>query len=155
VYGKIHLKVVKITMDEIVKMLDENLEYVAHEMKGDIIYIRVISKREEAICPYCGQACIKVHSHYFRVFQDLPIQGKKVKIVLDNRKFFCKNEECSHKTFAERFSFLTRSATKTNRLQKEILNVSLNQSSVSASQYLSKSCCTVGKSTICNLLKKR
>ena len=155
IYGKIYLKAVKIIMDEIVKMLDENLEYVTHEIEDNTIYIHVSSSREEAICPYCGQLSIKVHSHYPRIFQDLPIQGKKVKIVLDNRKFFCKNEDCSHKTFAEKFSFLARNATKTDRLQEEILNVSLNQSSISASQYLNKSCCTVVKSTICSLLKKR
>lgn len=142
-------------MDEIIKMLGENLEYISHEIKDGTIFIYVASKREEAICPYCGQISVKVHSCYPRTFQDLPIQGKKVKIVLDNRKFFCKNEDCGHKTFAEGFPFLKRSATKTNRLQEEILSVSLNQSSISASQYLRKSCCTVGKSTICNLLKKR
>lgn len=142
-------------MDEIVKMLDENLEYVNHEILGDTMYLYVESMHDEAICPYCGQTSLKVHSHYPRRFQDLPIQGKKVRIVLNNRKFFCNNVDCSHKTFAEGFSFLKRSATKTNRLQEEILNVSLNQSSVSASQYLRKSCCTVGKSTICSLLKKR
>jgi transposase len=123
--------------------------------RPDLFDAYVSSSLKEAICPYCGQISVKVHSHYPRIFQDLPIQGKKVKIVLDNHKFFCKNENCNHKTFAERFSFLARSATKTNRLQEEILNVSLNQSSVSAAQYLKKSCCTVGKSTICSLLKKR
>jgi transposase len=155
IHGKIYIKAVKITMDEIVRMLDENLEYISHEIKDETIYIYVSAKQEEAICPYCGQISEKVHSRYPRTFQDLPIQGKKVKIVLNNRKFFCKNADCSHKTFAEGFPFLARSATKTNRLQEEILNVSLNQSSVSAAQYLRKSCCTVGKSTICSLLKKR
>ena len=71
-----------------------------------------------------------------------------------NKKFFCKNKDCEHKTFAETFSFFESKATKTNRLQDEILRVSLAQSSLSAERYLRNSVADVGKSTICNLLKK-
>jgi len=142
-------------MNELVKLLDENLEYISHEIQDDKIYIYVQSDREETVCPYCGETSIWIHSRYLRKYQDLPIQGNKVAIILNNRKFFCKNSECSHKTFAERFDFAKRNATKTDRLQEEILNISLNLSSLSASEYLKGSVCDVGKSTICNLLKKR
>jgi transposase len=109
---------------------------------------------DEVACPYCGHTSIWVHSRYKRKLQDLPILGKKVTLIIDNRKFFCMHADCSHKTFAESFSFARKKATKTDRLQEEILSVSLNQSSVSASKYLKKSVCDVGKSTICTLLKK-
>lgn len=66
-------------MDEFIKLLDENLEYVRHELIDNIIYIYVVSIRAEVICPYCGQTSSKVHSRYERSFQDLPIQGKKTK----------------------------------------------------------------------------
>ena len=82
------------------------------------------------------------------------MQGKKVKILLEQKKYFCKNEGCVNKTFAERFSFFGPKATKTKRLQKEILRVALTQSSIAASRYLRSSVADVGKSTICNLLKK-
>ena len=142
-------------MEELVKLLDENLKYLSHEIQDERIYIYVQSNRDEATCPYCGQTSIWVHSLYPRKYQDLPIQGKKVTIIIRNRKFFCKDPGCSHKTFAESFDFLKPKATKTNRLQEEITRVSLNQSSVSAAEYLKGSTCDVGKSTICNLLKKK
>ena len=88
------------------------------------------------------------------MLKDLPIQGKKVKIHLLNHKYFCSNHKCAHKTFTERFAFFEPKATRTNRLQEEILRVSLTQSSVAASRYLRSSVADVGKSTICNLLKK-
>jgi len=141
-------------MHELVKMLDENLEYISHEILGNRIYIYTQSSRDEAACPYCGHTSIWAHSRYPRTLQDLPIQGKKVTIIINNRKFFCKNSGCSHKTFAENFDFVKPKATKTNRLQDAIMSVSLNQSSVSAAEYLRKSTCDIGKSTICNLLKK-
>jgi len=142
-------------MDELIKLLDENLEYIDHEIKGDTIYIQVVSCRKKAVCPYCGQSSDKVHSKYIRTFQDLPIQGKKVVLVLLNRKFFCNNSECGYKTFAERFSFFTNKAKKTMRLENEIVKLSLNCSSIAASSLLKGSVANVGKSTICNILKKR
>lgn len=142
-------------MDEIIKLLDENLEYISHKTIGDMIFINVVSNREEVICPYCGKPSSKVHSHYERSFQDLPIQGKKVIVILSNRKMLCYNPECNHTTFAESFNFLKFKAKKTKRLENEIINISMNVSSLTATNILRNSVATVGKSTICNLLKKR
>lgn len=142
-------------MDEIVKLLDEHLEYIIHEIIGDTIFINVVSNRDTVICPYCGTPSSKVHSRYDRSFQDLPIQGKKVRVILNNRKMFCNNPDCNHTTFAESFDFLKFKAKKTKRLENEIINISMNVSSLTATDFLKESVADVGKSTICNLLKKR
>lgn len=142
-------------MDELIKLLDENLDYVSHEIVDRCCYIKVVSNREEAICPFCGAVSAKAHSTYERTFQDLPIQVNKVIIVLNNRKMFCNNPKCSHTTFAERFNFFSNKVKKTKRLEDEIVRVSLNCSSIAASALLKKNVVDVGKSTICNLLKKR
>jgi hypothetical protein len=65
-------------MDELIKLLDENLEYISHEIDNDTIYITVMSIRDNVICPYCQQPSTKVHSKYEKSFQNLPIQGKNV-----------------------------------------------------------------------------
>jgi transposase len=142
-------------MDEFIKLLDKDLEYISHEIIEDIIYIRVKSTRSEVSCPYCNSLSTKVHSLYERNFQDLPIQGKKVTIIINNRKLFCSNENCSRKTFAEKYEFLSSHAKKTKRLDDEILNISMNVSSVTAAYLLKSSVANVGKSTVCSLLKKR
>jgi transposase len=67
-------------MDEFIKLLDKNLEYLNHKIIDDTIYIYVASIRKEVSCPFCGHMSLKTHSTYERSFQDLPIQGKKVKI---------------------------------------------------------------------------
>ncbi len=41
-------------MDEFIKLLDANLEYINHKIIDDTIYINVKSNREEAQCPFCG-----------------------------------------------------------------------------------------------------
>jgi hypothetical protein len=42
-------------MEEIVKLLDECLEYLKHEVSGGRITIWVESANKEVICPYCGK----------------------------------------------------------------------------------------------------
>jgi len=141
-------------MKEIVKLLDENLQYERYEIQGEELFIRVKSERKKVNCPYCGRESTQIHSRKERTLKDLPLQGKKVKILLEHKKYFCNNEACTKTTFTERFDFFKPKATKTNRLQEEILRVALTQSSVAASRYLRNSVADVGKSTICNLLKR-
>jgi transposase len=141
-------------MEELIRLLDEDLQYDECEVIGKALFISVSSARPKGICPYCGQESAQVHSRKQRTLKDLPMQGKKVTILLEQKKYFCRNEDCGKKTFAERFEFYQPNATKTNRLQEEIRRVALTQSSVAASRYLRNSVADVGKSTICNLLKK-
>jgi transposase len=141
-------------MDELIKLLDENLEYVNHEIIGSVLFMHVMSTRKGANCPYCGQFSLRVHSAYPRSFQDLPVQEKKVIVVIKNRKMFCDNPDCGKKTFAETFMFLPPKGKKSKRLIGKIVDVSLNVSSVTAARLLKDGIADVGKSTICNLLKK-
>lgn len=143
------------SMDEFIKLLDKDLKYLNHKIVDDMIYIYVVSTRNEVTCPFCGHKSLKTHSTYERSFQDFPMQGKKVQIIIKNRKMFCNNPECDHTTFAERFDWLGNKSKKTKRLEDEIMHMSLNCSSTAAANFLSKNTVTVGKSTICNLLKKR
>jgi len=64
-------------MRELMKLLDENLEYESHESSGGTLYIYVVSSRKEAACPNCGMPSDKVYSWYNRRFKDLPIQSMK------------------------------------------------------------------------------
>jgi transposase len=85
----------------------------------------------------------------------LPIQGKKVYVYLLNRKYLCSNPECTHTTFAEPFQCLKPKSRKSERLIDEILEVSVEVSSVIASRLLSDRVVDIGKSTICNILKNK
>jgi len=100
------------TMDKFIKQLDPNLDYINHEINDGKCYITVASNRKEVTCPFCGQSSSRIHSTYNRTFQDLPIQGNKVFIIIRNRKMFCDNPDCSHTTFAERFDFISYKAKK-------------------------------------------
>lgn len=64
------------------------------------------------------------------------------------------NPDCNLTAFAEPFSFLAQKGKKTRRLIDKIMPISLNTSSVSVSKTLRDGIAGVGKSTICNPLKK-
>lgn len=127
----------KTAIESIIKMLDTSLEYKSHELIDNTLYITVTFKNEDLRCPNCNTLTNKVHSRYPKSFHDLPIQGKKVIILIRNRNMFCINKNCPKYTFSETFTFLDAKAKKTKRLIAEVIRVSLTQSSVSASAYLS------------------
>lgn len=132
-------------MDELVKTVDKNFEYVRHEVDNGVMRVFVRSMRKEASCPYCAAVSDKVHSSYYRKFRDLPIQDKKTEIVIDNRKFFCMNQECRYKTFAEPYECLPRMGRRSERLTKAIINTATNTSSITASKTLKQGYADVGK----------
>ncbi|WKY45545.1 hypothetical protein Q5O14_05495 [Eubacteriaceae bacterium ES2] len=41
-------------MNEIIKLLDKNLQYIHHEIIKDTINLYVVSVQKEVSCPYCG-----------------------------------------------------------------------------------------------------
>ena len=141
-------------MDELVKRIDPHFAYEMHETDGGIMRIYVRSTRENAQCPYCGSVSKQVHSIYPRKFLDMPIQGMKVEVVIRNRKFYCQNAECGHKTFGESYECLPRMARRSRQLTQAIVHTAINTSSITASKMLGEGTADVGKSTICRLLKK-
>ena len=138
----------------IIKSLDSTLECVEVEINETQIIMEIESTRDVLECPYCGAASGKIHSKYQRRIQDLPVQGKQVMLVLNTRKIFCQNPECMHKTFSEKFDFVSSRGKKTKRLEERILITSIKLSSISASALLKKDGITISKSSICELVKK-
>lgn len=80
---------------------DSDLLIESVEVMQDSVHIYARSSLDYGVCPYCGRKSPKVHSTYMRTVSDLPILGRQTILHLQMRKFFCHNDKCSHKTFAE------------------------------------------------------
>lgn len=80
-----------------IKLLDENLEYIDCRAKDTKVIVTVKSIRKEVVCPYYGSISSRTHSVYQRGIQDIPIQNKQTILLLNTRKIFCTNKECSKK----------------------------------------------------------
>jgi hypothetical protein len=52
-------------------------------------------------CPVCGVRSIRVHSRYERRLADTAAGGQEMFILLQVRRFFCRNDGCATITFAE------------------------------------------------------
>ena len=143
-----------ILLNELIKLQNNKLKYESHEIKGEEIHIRVKSKCKTVKCPYCGMKSKKVHSRYKRTYQEMPVSGKKVYIELTVRKMFCANATCGKKTFSEGYEYVGAKRKKSGKLEREIVNISLNSSSTEASKKLSRSTAKVSASTVIRLLKK-
>ena len=142
-------------MQDYINMLSHNLKYISKNEDNNSIIFLVESTVKSPICPYCGTPSSRCHSKYKKSFDDPPLNNKKVTVKIYNRKMFCNNKYCNHKTFSETYDFVDRRAKKTKRLVNYILDISINMSSISAQNTLRKNGIKIGKSTICTFLKKR
>ena len=131
----------------IYKLSDIRIEDVNNEEDSILLYAR--STRTDAVCPYCGNKSHQVHSRYIRKIHDLSILGKEVLLLLESRKFFCKNIECNKKTFAEQpGNEVFRYRRRTRRLELSIIRNGLLLSSLNASKLLSYNGIKLSSSTI-------
>lgn len=89
-------------------LLPENFVFLYSTISESNVCVGVINNTSFGICPLCQKASQKVHSYYERKVQDLPISGKTVKLYMRTRKFFCQQDSCSRKVFAERFGSCLR-----------------------------------------------
>jgi transposase len=77
------------------------VEDVAIDSDSFVIAIR--SSASSCRCPLCGAVCDRVHSRYERNLADLPITGRRTRLILRARRFFCDASTCERRVFAERF----------------------------------------------------
>lgn len=122
--------------------------------KDTVVFENSSVLKDVVVCPYCGQSSSKVHSRYQREMQDLPMQNKKVILLVRTRKMFCVNSLCNKKTFAEKHPFVAVNGKISKRLEKNIIYTLTQLSSVGASKTLKSNGIDICKSSICLLLKK-
>lgn len=95
-----------------------------------LVILDAVAQSRIAICPHCHQPSTSIHSYYQRSPQDLPISGKRVRLVLHVRRFRCHHAACPQQTFAERLpGVLLSHAQRTERLTTTLTHFALEVSS--------------------------
>lgn len=64
-----------------------------------------------ACCPYCHHQSERIHSHYKRQIQDLPVGEQSIKLC-----WFCNFKDCTTRIFTELFTWLKPYSRRTERL---------------------------------------
>jgi len=124
-----------------------NILFADHD--NEIFHLYGSSSLEYGRCPYCGRISRRVHSRYVRTIQDLSILGRRVILYLEVRKFFCDNEDCRRKTFAEQpGDEVFRYRRRTCRCERTVARHGISVSSGSASRLLEHMGIHISPSTI-------
>jgi transposase len=91
------------------------------EIAQQTLRVSLAMETAEAACPLCQQISHRVHSHYTRTLADQPCAGKALQLLVLVRRFFCENERCARKIFAERLPDLTAVYARRTTRCKEAL----------------------------------
>lgn len=85
------------------------------------VTVTVRAASSTAPYPCCGTISKKIQSRYTRTLHDLPVSGHAARLIVQVRRFFCQENTCARKIFAERFPSLTLPRVKfTLRLQETL-----------------------------------
>jgi len=82
--------------------LPEGLEVIGGDVAEHVITITAVSTQTTPRCPVCGTGASRIHSHYSRQLADMPCIGRRVRLILHVRKFFCDEKTCPRNIFTER-----------------------------------------------------
>jgi transposase len=75
--------------------------------KGRSVWVEAHAVASESACPDCGDWSARVHSRYQRRLSDVAAGGREMVVCLWARRFFCGNDGCGRRTFAEQFPGVT------------------------------------------------
>jgi transposase len=106
-------------------------------------------------CPVCHAPSRHLHSHYQRCVRDLSISGKQVTLALCCRKFFCEQENCPRKIFAQQSSNqLKPYAWRLERVNQQVLAIGLEMGSKPGARICGQTGLPISASTILRVVKK-
>ena len=105
---------------------DWQINVVAIQELAAGVTITIEGKASTDHCPDCGERSSRIHSRYTRHPRDLPWLGRSVQLLVQVRRFFCNNQSCTRRTFAETFpNLLPRRGRCTFRLSGQQVAVAL------------------------------
>ena len=104
--------------------LPDGLDITSMSETPEELLVRVTSNRVSSPCPGCATPSTAVHSSYRRKPMDLPCTGRRIRLLLSVRKFFCRVATCSRKIFTERIPELIEPFSRlTTRLREAVQEI--------------------------------
>ena len=111
---------------DLAPILPDHFQLTDHYVGETNIQIGLVSTQTVGCCPNCQMAAHKVHSFYQPTLADLPICGKAVSLRIHLRKFFCRNDNCTRKIFAQTASdYFFPYARRLNRAEQPLKAIAL------------------------------
>ena len=117
--------------------------------------IHLKSLKHSHCCPGCAQDMSAYHGTYKRTVQDLPIFQKNVQLRISAYEYYCLNDACSVRSFAEDYGgFINRSERMTDRLSAFIQTLAFETNCEGAAAICKEMGISVSGDTIIRMLRK-
>lgn len=92
----------------------------------ELIVIQLAHRGGSSACPLCSSSSRRVHSRYMRTIADLPWRNTPVVLRWEVRRFWCEEQSCRRKIFAEPLEpLVTRRARTTRRLDQTLADIGI------------------------------
>jgi transposase len=119
------------------------------------LILLVQDQRSAAACPFCQQHSCHVHSRYVRHPHDTALGHHDVTLLLQTRRFRCRNPSCPHTTFAETWpGWLEPRAQRTCRLAQKQGRVALSLGGEAGHRLLTHLCEPTSADTLLRLVRR-
>lgn len=131
------------------------VEFVA-EAEGAVV-VTARAETESAACPLCETVSRRVHSQYVRQVSDLPCSGRRVRLHVFTRRFFCVAQRCRRQIFAERFdeTVLAERSRRTSRLECIVHHLGLALGGRPAANFAKRLMMPVSNDTLLRVVRRR
>lgn len=136
-------------------LLPSGFLFCGQQFTQDALIIGLLATDSVGTCPLCQTPTSRVHSFYQRTLADLPMSGKRIKLLVRLRKFFCPLISCPRKVFAQTCNLVFKPyARRLLRADQQIQNIGLQTGAKPGARL----CCSVGQpisaSTVLRVIKK-
>lgn len=131
---------------------DSDLELLHILSTDESLLLTLKSTRTSAPCPDCSKQSTRIHSHYTRKVQDLPISDKSVELLIIARRWFCDQPDCKVKIFTERFDWLTSNGRRTKRTEEVLRKIAFSTSCLTAEKVARSAHIPVSHDTLLTLV---
>jgi len=125
--------------------------------EGSELLIDVRPVTTTSACPGCGKPSERVHSRYSRSLADLPVAGRRVRLIARVRRFYCDTVLCGRRIFAERFDsdLLAPWARRTSRLEHIVHHLALALGGRPAASFARRLMLPVSNDTLLRVVRRR
>lgn len=124
---------------------------------GSALLIAVRPVATTSACPGRGARSERVHSQYRRSLADLPVAGRRVRLIARVRRFYCDTVLCGRRIFAERFDsdVLAPWARRTSRLEHIVHHLALALGGRPAANFARRLMVLVSNDTLLRVVRRR
>ncbi len=124
--------------------------------EGRVIRVSARTRGDPVPCPLCGQPTGRVHGFHGRVVADVPVDGRRVVVLVRVRRLVCPVLGCPRQTFREQVpGVVERYQRRTTRLTNQLNFVVKSLAGRAGARLCRVLACAISRSTALRMLMRQ